>query len=445
MSTNETREQFGSRLGFILASAGSAVGLGNIWRFPYVTGKNGGAAFLFVYLFMVLFIGFSVMLAEFVIGRKAQRTAVGALDELGGKPWTILGWTGLFAGLVILSFYGVVGGWTIKYFLSSLGGLPSGPEAASIAGQNFGAFINNTPHVIFFQVLFMAATIFIVSKGISGGIEKASKILMPVLFILMILLAIRAITLSGGMKGILFYLQPDFSKLDSKVILAAMAQAFFSLSIGLSVMLTYGSYLKRNEPLVSSAIQICFLDSFVAFLSGLIIFPAVFAFGFQPEAGPGLTFITLPAVFAKMPGGMIWAPMFFALLVIASITSSVSMLEISCSHFVDEKGWSRKKVAWILGFFTFLAGVPSAVSLTGNLNFFGKSFLDCMDFLATNILLPIGGIFFVLFTGWILSKKDKEEATSHNGRVFKLMPVWDIICKFIAPVAIAIVFVQGLR
>lgn len=441
---SNTNEQFGSRIGFVLASAGSAVGLGNIWRFPYVTGENGGGAFLFLYFLMVVFLGFSVMLAEFVIGKKTNRGAVGSFKELGGKAWPIVGWMGLIAGLIILSFYGVVGGWTIKYFVNSLGGLSVGADAAAQAGSEFESFINNTKIVILYQAVFMFITIFIVSKGVGGGIEKASKILMPVLFILMIILAVRAVTLSGGLKGVSFYLYPDFSKVNFKMILATMAQAFFSLSIGLGVMITYGSYLRKNEPLVSSAIQICFLDTFVAFLSGLIIFPAVFTFGFEPGAGPGLTFITLPAVFSKITGGVIWAAMFFLLLVIASITSSVSLLEISCAHFIGEKGWTRNRAAWIIGLFTFIAGIPSAISLTGKLSFFDKSFLDWMDFIATNLLLPLGGIMIVLFTGWVLSKEIKEELTSHDGKKFNLLPVWDILCKYFAPAAIAVVFIQGL-
>lgn len=444
MSSKTKRDQFGSRMGFILASAGSAVGLGNIWRFPYVAGENGGAVFLFVYFIMVLCIGFSVMLAELVIGRKTKRCAVGAFTELGGKKWAVVAWAGLIAGVVLLSFYGIVGGWTIKYFIGIFKGLPQGPDVAAQAGGNFSAFINNTKSIIFYQFIFMAATILIVSKGISKGIEKSSKILMPVLFLILIALAIRALTLKGGIEAVSFYLIPDFSKLNTKIVLAAMAQTFFSLSIGIGGMLTYGSYLKKDEPIVSSALQICGLDTLVAFLSGLIIFPAVFAFGFEPTAGPGLTFITLPAVFTKMPGGYIWAIMFFTLLVIASITSSVNLLEISCSYFVDEKKWPRPKAAWILGSATFILGIPSAISLTGDLSFFGKSFMDWMDFLVTNLLLPLGGIMMVLFTGWVLSKDIKKEATAHANKDFYLLPVWDVICKFVAPIAITIVFIEGL-
>lgn len=440
---NNKRGQFGSRIGFILASAGSAVGLGNIWRFPYVAGENGGAVFLSVYLIMVLTIGFSVLLAEFVIGRKTKRSAVGSFRELGGKYWSLVAWAGLFAGVILLSFYGIVGGFTIKYFVNAITGLPTGENVAALAGKNFGEFVNNTTSVVLFQFLFMGATIFIVSKGVSSGIERSSKILMPLLFIIMIALAIRSLTLPGGLKAVSFYLIPDFSMLNAKIVLAAMSQTFFSLSVGIGAMLAYGSYFGDDEPIVSSTIQICLLDTLVAFLSGLIIFPAVFSFGFQPGAGPSLTFITLPAVFSKMPGGYIWALMFFLLLVIASITSSVNLLEISCSYFVDEKNWSRPKAATILGSIIFILGIPSAISLTGNLDIFDKSYMDWMDFLITNLLLPLGGIMMVLFTGWVLTKETKEEVTTHNGKKFVLLPVWDFICKLVAPVAITIVFIKG--
>lgn len=445
MSTQENREQFGSRLGFILASAGSAVGLGNIWRFPYVAGENGGAAFVFIYALMVFLIGFSAMLAEFVIGRRTQKGNVGALSLLGGTKWSLVGWNGIIASIIILSFYGVVGGWTIKYFVGIFNGLPTGDTAAAQAGEAFGAFISNPTSVIFFQALFMLATIFIVSRGIGEGIEKFSKIFMPVLFIIMLILVVRSITLEGAMKGVSFYLNPDFSKVTGKMLLAALGQAFFSLSLGTGTMLTYGSYLKKNEPMPSSAMQICTLDTCVAFLSGLIIFPAVFAFGFQPEAGPGLTFITLPVVFAKMPGGIIFAGLFFLLLVIASLTSSVSMLEISCAHFIDEKGWSRSKASWGLGLLIFAIGVPSAISLSGELNLLGKPFMDAMDFLASNIMMPLGGAFLTVFTGWFISKDAHDEITNQGTIKFNLLPVWNICCKFIVPMAILMIFIQGLK
>lgn len=412
MSDASKRDQFGSRIGFVLASAGSAVGLGNIWRFPYITGENGGAAFVFTYLIMVFTIGFTIMLAELVLGRRTQRNNVGALQKLGGKAWSMVGWLGIVASILILSFYGVIGGWTIKYMVSIVNGLPSGTDAAAQAGKAFETFIADSPTVILYQGLFMIATVLVVSKGIGQGIERFCKVLMPLLFLIMLALVVRALTLPGAMEGISFYLKPDFSKVTTGMVLAAMGQAFFSLSLGNGGMLTYGSYLKKEEPLPSSAFQICILDSLVAFLSGLIIFPAVFAFGFQPGAGPGLTFITLPAVFSQMFGGVFWAGLFFLLLVIASLTSSMNMLEVASAHFVDEKIWPRKKATWIIGTFIFLLGIPSAISLSGNLNVFGKSFLDAVDFLASNLMMPVGGFFLAIFTGWFISDQADDELTN---------------------------------
>ena len=420
------------------------MGLGNIWRFPYVTGENGGAAFVFIYLLMVFTIGFTVILAEFILGRRTQRNNVGALEKLGGKAWSMVGWLGIVASILILSFYGVIGGWTIKYFFSIFKGLPTGADAAAQAGQAFEGFISHSPSVIFFQGLFMIATIFIVSRGIGQGIEKFCKVLMPALFLIMIALVVRSITLDGAMAGISFYLKPDFSKVTTPMILAAMGQAFFSLSLGNGGMLTYGSYLNKKEPLPSSAFQICVLDSLVAFLSGLIIFPAVFAFGFQPGAGPGLTFVTLPAVFSQMFGGTLWAALFFLLLVIASLTSSVNMLEVASAHFIDEKGWSRKKTAWTIGGGIFLLGIPSAISLAGDLTIFGKSFLDAVNFVASNLMMPVGGFFIALFTGWVIRDEAQDEITNQGSLSFSLLPVWQISCRVVAPLAIGYIFIQGL-
>lgn len=437
------RDQFASRLGFILASAGSAIGLGNIWRFPFVAGENGGAAFVCIYLALVLAVGLPVMLAEFIIGRHTQQSAVGALRKLGGPVFIPLGAMGVVAAVIILSFYGVVGGFTIRYtFVALFGGVNL--EAAA-AGKVFETFVSSPVQVISFQVVFMAVTIFIVSKGIGKGIERFCKIFMPLLFVMLIILTIRSITLPGASEGLAFYLKPDFSKVTDKTVLAAMGQAFFSLSLGIGAMLVYCSYLGKQEPLLSSALQVGILDSLVAFIAGLVIFPAVFAFGFEPGSGPGLTFVTLPAVFAKMPGGSIFAALFFGLLAIASFTSSVNMLEIVCAYFLDEKGWKRNSSAWILGGGIFLLGIPSALSLTGSPTLFGKPFLDAMDFIASNVMMPIGGMGYALFAGWWIHRIAKEELKGADGRPFALFSVWSWLCRIVAPLAIGIIFVNGLH
>ncbi len=443
MSDVTNRDQFGSRIGFILASAGSAVGLGNIWRFPFVAGENGGAAFVFIYLLLVFCIGMPVMLAEFVVGRRGQGDPVGSLRRVAGKAFMPLGAMGIIASIIILSFYAVVGGWTIKYTLDAVIG-SLGTDVAS-AGAMFGAFVKNPFAVIGYQALFMLGTYMVVARGIGNGIEKFCTIFMPVLFLLLIVLAVRSVTLPGAAEGLAFYLKPDFSKVNGSMVLAALGQAFFSLSIGIGVMLTYGSYLNKAEPIVSPAFQICFLDSFVAFIAGLVIFPAVFAFGFEPGAGPGLTFVTLPAVFSKMPGGSIFAIAFFFLLVIASLTSSMSLLEVISAYFVDERRWSRKKATLVVASFTFLLGVPSAISLGGGLNLFGKSFLDAMDFIASNVIMPLGGMGFALLAGWLLHTMAREEFSDAHGVPSIIYPAWRVICCVVAPIAIGWIFISGLK
>ena len=439
----EQREQWGSKLGFILAAAGSAVGLGNIWRFPYITGQNGGAAFVLIYVAIVFIIGFSVMLAEMAIGRKAQLNAVGSFEKLKGGAWPIVGWMGVAAGFIILSFYCVIGGWTIKYTIFSFTGLMDA-AAAGKAGDIFGGFVTNTTQVVIYQAIFMLATIFIVAKGIGEGIERYCKFLMPALFVILIVLIVRAVTLPGAEKGLAFYLKPDFSKLSGGSLGAALGQAFFSLSLGMGCMITYGSYVDRKTTLPSSAIQVCTIDTLVALLAGMVIFPAVFAFGVDAGAGPGLTFVTLPGVFAKMPGGMIWSALFFILLFIAAITSSISLLEVVSAYFID-KGWPRAKAAWLLGIVIFAIGVPSAISLTGGLKVAGKDFLDAMDFASSNVLLPLGGVFISLFVGWFWTADARKEVSNNGEYVFGLMEPWMWVCKVLAPVAILYIFITGLK
>ena len=439
------REQWGSRFGFIMAAAGSAVGLGNIWRFPYITGMNGGGAFVLIYLAIVFIIGFSVMLAEMGIGRAAGLNAVGSFKKLGGGAWPLVGWMGVIAGFLILSFYGVVAGWTIAYMIKSFTGLMEA-GAAGKAGDLFGAFVSSPAQVVAYQALFMFATIWIVFRGIGEGIEKYCKLMMPALFVILLVLILRAVTLDGAGKGLEFYLKPDFSKVTGGTILAALGQGFFSLSLGMGCMITYGSYLNKKEALPSAAMTVVFLDTMVAFLSGFAIFPAVFAFGMEPAAGPGLTFITLPSVFAKMPMGSVFSFLFFLLLFFAAITSSVSLLEVCVAYFKDELGWSRAKASWVLGLVIFALGVPSALSLGGHFpKIAGKDFLDAVDFLSSNVLLPLGGIFISLFAGWVWLDGARKEVTNQGSHPFPVETAWIWVCRVVAPLAIAWIFVKGLK
>jgi NSS family neurotransmitter:Na+ symporter len=441
MSNGTQREQWGTKLGFILACAGSAVGLGNIWRFPYITGQYGGAAFVLVYVVLVFVIGFSVMLAEMAIGRHAQLNAVGSFRKIKGGMWPIVGWMGVIAGFIILSYYGVIAGWTMAYVLKSFTGLMQAD-----AGAEFGAFVTNLPQVVAWQALFMAITIYIVYKGIGGGIEKYCRVLMPALFLLLLVLIVRSITLPGAGAGINFYLKPDFSKLTGGALGAALGQAFFSLSLGMGCIITYGSYLGKKETLPGAAIQVCFLDTLVAFLAGLVIFPAVFAFGVEPGAGPGLTFITLPNVFGQMPGGAIWSALFFVLLFVAALTSAISLLEVVSAYFIDEIKWSRQKASMVMGIVIFLMGIPSAMGVAGVIpKLAGRDFLDSADFLASNVLLPLGGLFIALFVGWFWTEGAKQEVENNGTVPFGLYTAWLWVCRVVAPIAIAYIFITGLK
>ncbi|WP_135079029.1 sodium-dependent transporter [Terasakiella sp. SH-1] len=440
-----SREQWGSRLGFVLAAAGSAVGLGNIWKFPYMTGQNGGGAFLVIYLALVFTVGLSVMLAEFAIGRAAQRNPIGAFAVLKGKAWPIVGFMGVLAAFIILSFYSVVAGWTIAYIFKMASGALVG--TSDELGAAFGAFISDPVQPIIYHALFMGLTVAVVLGGVHGGIERACKVLMPMLFILLLVLIGRAITLPGAEKGLEFFLSPDFSKVTAETFNGALSQAFFSLSIGMGAMITYGSYLNKSENLGKSALWVSSLDSSVAVLAGLLILPAVFAFGFDPSAGPGLTFITLPAVFAQMPGGTFFGILFFFLLTVAALTSAVSLMQPIIAYFSDEKGWNPKVAAVVFGVVIFALGIPSSLSLGvwSDFHIIGeKGFLDSMDYIASNILLPVGGILISVFVGWVLADKMKEEVTNNGEKAFPFLGAWLFICRFIAPVAVAWILVSGL-
>ncbi len=440
----QARENWGSRFGFIMATAGSAVGLGNIWKFPYVTGENGGGAFLLLYLAFVLIFGVSLVMAEMAVGRMTQRNPVGAFRALAGGAWPLVGYLGVFTGFVILSFYIVVAGWTIAY----IGFILSGKLASTDAGeltQVFTGFIGGGLWPVVMAGLFMLATAFVVAGGIGRGIERASRLLMPTLFVLLLILVGRAVTLDGAGEGLAFYLVPDFSKVTGATFTAAIGQAFFSLSLGMGALITYGSYLSRTERLPGSAFMVVGLDTLIAILAGFMILPAVFAYGLDPAAGPGLTFITLPVVFAQMPAGTLFGLVFFCLLFVAALTSSVSLLEVVVTYVVDETSLSRGRAVLICGLVCFALGVPSALSqgAVDALVIGGQSFLDWAARL-TDILLPVGGLFTALFVGWVLGPRVLDEVTNQGSVPFALGQVWLWVCRLIAPVGIAWVLLQSL-
>ncbi len=448
MNLNETkqREQWGSKIGFILAAAGSAVGLGNIWKFPYLAGSNGGGAFVFVYFGLLLIIGFTLMMAELTVGRHTQLSPVGAYRKIKEK-WAWVGAIGVLAGFLILSFYSVIGGWVINYIVKALTGAFHVADASEFATM-FGSFISSPFEPIIYQAIFMLMTVGIVIGGISGGIEKYSKILMPGLFVMLMLVVIRSITLPNAMEGVKFFLVPDFSKITPAVLLAALGQVFFSLSLGMGAMITYGSYLSKDENLVSSSFQIPLLDTAVALLAGLAILPAVFSFGFSPEQGPGLLFVTLPAVFDAMPLGGVFGFLFFVLVLFAAVTSSISLLEVSVSYVVDELNWDRKKASLVLGLIIFIIGVPSSLGLGvwDHIKLIkGKDILDTVSFIAENVLLPLGGMLLCIFIGWIWGLDNAYKEVTNDGKIkFGLMHVWGFLIKYIAPIAILVVFLQGV-
>ena len=439
------RDRWGTRLGFILAAAGSAVGLGNIWKFPYMVGENGGAAFLIIYLALVFTVGLSVMLCEFVIGRAAERNPVGAFAKLKGGEWKIVGYMGVCAGFIILSFYSVVAGWAIAYIFKSAAGLLATSDSA-VLENIFKKFSADPWEPILYHAIFMALTVLVIIGGIVGGIERTCRVLLPALFIILILLAIRSLTLPGAMAGVKFYLSPDFSKVTVATINGALSQAFFSLSLGMGAMITYSSYLSREVNLTRATLMVTLFDTAAAFIAGLVILPAVFAFSFDPSAGPGLVFITLPAVFANMPLGIFFAVLFFVLLVIAALTSAVSLLEVVVAYFVDEWGWRRRRAAIGIGSVIFLLGIPSSLSLGvwSDFTIAGKDFLSFMDYVGSNILLPMGGVAVALFVGWVILPRAMEEATGGGEHPFPLAPYWRFICRYVAPIAIGWILVSGL-
>lgn len=439
------REQWGSKFGFIMAAAGSAVGLGNIWRFPYLTGVSGGGIFVILYLILVAAIGMPIMLAEMAIGRGGGLNAVGSFRKLKGGLWPMVGWAGVVAGFVILSFYGVVAGWTVAYMFKSFGPLMS-MAAAGGAAEAFQTFTNDYVQVIAYQGAFMLATIWIVYKGVGGGIERYCKVMMPSLYIILAILMVRSLTLEGAMKGVEFYLKPDISKLTARTVMSALGQAFFSLSIGMGCMITYGSYLSDRESLPSSVFIVTVMNVAVAILVGFVIFPAVFAFNMEPSSGPGLIFVTLPAVFARMPMGSLFSFLFFTLLFFAAVTSSVSLLEVCVAYMKDEFRWDRGRAAWIIGLACFLLGIPSALSLGDHFpRVFGMDFLGAMDFLSSNVLLPLGGIFISVFAGWSWFEGARQEVRRGGALPKPLEAFWVLACRILAPIAVAWVFVGNFR
>lgn len=439
------RDLFGSKLGVIAAAAGSAVGLGNIWKFPYEAGQNGGGAFLLVYIGFILAIGFPIMLSEFIIGRKSRANAAGAFKKLApGKPWFIVGWMGVAAAFMILAFYGVVAGWTLEYIKEAVTGSFHGSSASELE-DSFNAFMTDPVRPIIWQILFMMLTGGIILGGVKNGIEKYTKILMPLLLLIIIIMGVKAVSLPGGSEGLEFLFSFQFEKITSKVIIEALGQAFFSLSLGMGAIITYGSYVNSNSNLTRTALQVTFVDTLIAILAGVAIFPAVFAFGIEPSVGEGLVFITLPSIFEQMSGGYIWGILFFVLLAVAALTSTISLLEVIVAY-LSEEFKIKRKTATITGtiIVSFLGALCSlSLGMGSEYTFMGQNFFGVLNFTSSNILLPLGGMLIALFLGWQIKRNDVFEELSNSGTLkLRLFKVFLVIIKFIAPIAIAMVFLH---
>lgn len=435
------RGHWSTRFGFILAAAGSAVGLGNIWKFPYITGVYGGGAFVIVYLGCVLLVGLPLMFAELMIGRRAQENPVGAFQKLHreGSPWQLVGWLGIAAGFVILSYYSVVAGWAVAYFFKSIAGFSG--TAEQIQGQ-FGELVGSPMASIGWHTLFMAATVGIVLGGVKRGIERWSKILMPALIVLLFGLMLYGLFgTEGGSQAIAFMFEPDFSKLSAEGFLSALGHAFFTLSLGMGAMITYGSYMGRQATIVKDAITIAFLDTLIALLAGLAIFSLVFAYGLEPGGGPGLIFQTLPVLFADT-GPWISVP-FFLLLTFAALTSSISLLEVVVSYFIDKRGWKRATATLTMGGIIYLLGILSAWStLTVPFRGSEQGFLDIFDFITTNYMLPVGGMLTCLFVAWVVKDRVRSEEFGSSGSLYHIT-IW--LLKVITPLAVFAVLLHGLE
>jgi len=441
------RDSFGSKIGVIAAAAGSAVGLGNIWRFPYVAGENGGGAFLLVYLGFILAIGFPVMLAELTIGRRAQLNALGSFKKLApGKPWYMVGMMGIVAAFMILAFYSTIAGWTLEYLVQAIGNQFSGKSSLALK-ESFETFQSGTFRPLLWQMIFMFLTGYIVFSGVKKGIEKYTKILMPVLLVLIIIMSIRSLTLPGAEGGLNFLFKPDFSKITWPVVLDALGQAAFSLSIGMGTLITYGSYIQKKNNLPGIALQVTAADTIIAILAGVMIFPAVFAFNIDPAEGFGLVFIVLPNIFEQMAGGYFFSILFFVLLAIAALTSTVSVLEVVVAYFSEELNMSRRKATILGSVGISIVGVFATLSFGPLKNFiiFKRTIFGWFDFLSANVLLPLGALLIVLFVGWFLGKDNvRDEITNEGAQKGRLVPLFLLILKFVAPIAIAVVFLYGL-
>lgn len=444
------RDSFGSRFGALLAMAGSAVGLGNLWRFPYLLGENGGAAFIIVYLVMICVICLPIFISEFVIGRRSQKNAYAAFHDLsGGSAWRWAGLMTVIVPLIVASYYCVIGGWAFEYLLKACTFSFTGGASQAAMSTMFADFVSAPWAPVICQSLFLLATTLIVVIGIKDGIEKFSKVMMPILFVIVIAIAVYVVTLPGAGAGFEYLFKPDFSKIDGGSMAAALGQAFFSLSLGFGTIMTYASYVDKNDNILKQSASTAIADTLFALIAGVAIMPAVFAFGIDPQSGPGLVFETLPYVFGQMPGGGIIAILFFVALIVAALTSSISMLEVGVAYLIEEKKLSRFASCSILFAICLVVGAFCSLSFgpLADVQIFGRSIFDFFDNLSSNILMTLGSLLTVLFVGWRLKKTDVYEEFTNGGTLstnVKIFGVLWFLIRYVAPLAIAVIFISGL-
>jgi NSS family neurotransmitter:Na+ symporter len=445
--------QWSSRLIFVLAATGSAVGLGNIWKFPYIAGENGGGAFVLVYLGCIAIIGIPIMMAEILLGRRGRQSPINTMaalaEECGCNPrWSWLGWLGVAAGFLIMSFYSVVAGWALAYVLEGLSGNFHGLDGDS-AGAKFGALISNPGETTFWHTVFTAMTAVVVARGVRSGLEKAVKILMPALFVLLILLLGYAINTGYFDEGLAFLFKPDFAKLSRDGVLVALGHAFFTLSLGMGAIMVYGSYMPKSASIAGTTLIIALMDTLVALLAGMAIFPIVFANGLTPSAGPGLVFVSLPIAFGEMPGGVLFGTLFFVLLTFAAWTSAISLLEPAVAFLVENRGMKRPKATILVAFGAWLLGLATVMSFSDwafTFSFAGATkengVFDMLDILTTNFMLPLGGLTIAMFAGWAMSRDAvKEELATGESLPFRL---WYVVIRYVSPLAVVIMFLHTL-
>lgn len=449
--TQTTRDGFTSTFGVLVATLGSAVGLGNIWKFPYLTGANGGAGFLLIYLIATLLIGLPVMIAETTLGRAARANAVTTFERLAPpnqRGWKVIGWMGFAAAFLIMAFYSEVAGWVFAYIFKAISGQISTTDPKT-AGAAFGALVANPVSSLLWQWVVLGITGSIIMLGVSKGIEAVTRKLMPLLFVLLLILCIRSLTLPGAMAGIKFLFTPDFAKITPAVILTAMGLAFFKLSIGMGTMVTYGSYFRDNQNIPLTTTRVMLADLSVSMLAGIAIFPAVFAFGFAPAAGPSLVFMTIPAVFTSMPGGIIFMTLFFVLTAVASIGAILSLLEVPVAILCERFKLGRKHASMLTIGIILLLGIPAALSqgVGAEWKLFGMNPFDLFDFISSNVLLPLGGILICIFVGWIYGLPQWEKQLGNNGKLEnnKLVQVVFFLLRYVTPISISIVLLHGLK